>query len=117
MIEWTRQVKENRPLLQLSGDLGIGHADELRSILQSILTETGAVEIDVSSVAETDVACLQLFCASHKMAMRLSKHIRFSGKWSETFTEAVRGSGFLRHAGCCLDNGNECLWMKGQADG
>lgn len=114
MMEYTKQARDNEVVLQLSGELTIGQADELRSVLVDLFTEADTVEIDVSSTTEADVACLQLFCASHKTAVQLGKQVRFVNRWSDPFTETVQESGFIRDEGCSLDAGKECLWAKEQ---
>jgi anti-anti-sigma regulatory factor len=112
MMEYNKQTKDGRVILQLSGELAISQGDGLRSVLIELLSQTDSVEIDVSSATEVDVACLQLFCASHKTAAKLGKRVCFVNRWSDPFAETVRESGFVRGVGCSVNTENECLWMK-----
>lgn len=111
MIDFVREEKEGSVVLNLSGDLLIQHSTELSSALLDALGDADVVEIDVSSAAQVDISCLQLLCASHKMAMKRNKAVRI-GKWSDAFMQAAKEACFLRHIGCVLDTKKECLWVK-----
>ena len=63
-------------IVRLTGDLTISRADEMRSALLESLKGAEHIEIDLSSVEDADLSCLQLLCSAH----RTSKHLgKFSG--------------------------------------
>lgn len=112
MINCAKEEREDGAILRLSGDLMIQDAAELRSTLIDVFADAVAIDVDVSSVGQIDVSCLQLLCASHKKAMESNKMFRISDEWSDTFERSVKEACFLRHTGCFLDTKKECLWVK-----
>jgi ABC-type transporter Mla MlaB component len=112
MIDCAKEERGDGEVLRLSGDLMIQDAAELRSALIDVFAETGTIDVDVSSVGQMDVSCLQLLCASHKKAIESNKMFRISDEWSGAFEQSVKEACFLRHTGCFLDAKKECLWVK-----
>jgi len=112
MINCAKEEREDGVVLRLSGDLMIQDAAELRSALIDVFADAETIDVDVSSVGQSDVSCLQLLCASHKKAIESNKTFRISHEWSDTFEQSVKEACFLRHTGCFLDTKKECLWVK-----
>lgn len=113
MTNWTTETRGKTKILRLSGDLLIQGAGELKSMLLEALTGTNDLEIDVSSVTEADISCLQLLCATHKAGMKLGKNVSFGNTRSAAFMDTMREAYFLRHTGCSLDTKKQCPWIEG----
>lgn len=107
--------KETR-ILQLSGELVIQHAEELRSLLLESLENKSNIEIDLSMVTDADISSLQLLCSAHKTSIFQSKSLKFIGKISDAFRQNVETSGFYRTKGCSLDRDKQCFWIKENYD-
>jgi ABC-type transporter Mla MlaB component len=117
MIEHITETETGKATLRLTGELMAGDAKELHAFLVNVFEMAHIVEIDVSSTTDIDGACLQLFCASHRLATQCHKHIHLNREWSASFRETVTDLGLLRQSGCSFDATGECLWVKGQHNG
>ncbi len=117
MADCITEDKGDIRILRLSGELTIQDADRLRSTLIEELARVDRIGIDLSSVTDVDIACLQLFCAAHKTSMDSDKLIKFEGVLPNLFKQAVKNAGYLRYTRCARDVNGECLWMGERYDG
>ena len=97
-------------ILHLSGELVVRHTDRLFSGLVAALGGAERVEIDLSSVTDVDISCLQLLCAAHKTSIRQHKPLRVEGPCPDVFRRALNNAGYLRRTGCVLGTSHACLW-------
>jgi ABC-type transporter Mla MlaB component len=111
MADITIKKKKNRRVLHLSGELVVQDAERLASGLLEALGDADRVEIDLSSVTDLDISCLQLFCAAHKTSAQQNKLLRIDGVCPEAVRRLAENAGF-GHAGCSLDVGDACLWKE-----
>jgi anti-anti-sigma regulatory factor len=112
MTDFNIENRGDAKVLHVSGELVIQHAHRLASKLVESLSDADRVEIDLSSVTNVDISCLQLFCAAHKTSMQLNKLLEFDGTCPDVFKQVVKNAGYLRHAGCVLDVDDTCLWKE-----
>ena len=103
---------DNGKRLNLSGELTIQSAGEFKAILKESLEATGILAINLSSVTEIDLSCLQLLCAAHRTAMEQDKLFEYEQGWSEPFIDAIRGSGYARHTDCYLHKNRKCIFTE-----
>ncbi len=111
-MEYMVEDRSGVRTLHLTGNLTISRADDMRSAISESLKDADYIEIDLSSVEEADLACLQLLCSAHRTSKHLGKSFGFSDSLADSFKHAVRSAGYARSGGCALDTGNECLWKE-----
>lgn len=70
---------ESGSVLQISGNLSIERAEELRAALLDVLAAASNVSLDLSAVEACDTAALQLFCSACKTAQARGKRVEFVG--------------------------------------
>ncbi len=98
--------------LIINGKLTIENAAELQKILRKTLGEADNLIINLEKVTEVDMSCLQLLCSAHKTFIDNNKSFAITANTSESFTETVKDSGFLRHIGCDSKCDASCLWSE-----
>jgi anti-anti-sigma regulatory factor len=108
----TTKDKTGVRIIRLTGNLTISRADEMKSMLLESLEGVEHIEIDLSSVEEADLACLQLLCSAHRTSKRLGKVLKLCDGASGSFKQAVRRAGYARSSGCVLDTDNQCMWKE-----
>ncbi len=99
-------------IIRFTGDLTISRADEVKSTLLESLKGAERIEIDLASVEEADLACLQLFCSAHRTSKHLGKFFGLRDNAVGSFKQAVRSAGYARSGGCVLDTDNQCIWKE-----
>lgn len=104
------ESKKNEKILHLSGELVVDQAVHLESALLDILADSEHIGVDLSSVTNVDVACLQLFCAAHKSSVRGNKTLKLHGVCPDAVTRIAKDAGFGRV--CGLEAGDTCLWSE-----
>lgn len=112
MTDCITEDKMGVRILRFTGDLTVSRADEVKSALLESMKEAEHIEIDLSSVSEADLSCLQLFCSAHRTSKQLGKFFRLSNNAAGAFKEAVKSAGYARSSGCVLDTDKECLWKE-----
>jgi ABC-type transporter Mla MlaB component len=103
---------DNGKQLKLSGELTIQSAGEFKAILKESLEATGILAINVASVTEIDLSCLQLLCAAHRTSIEQDKLFEYEQGWPEPFIDAIRGSGYARHTNCDLHKNKKCIFTE-----
>jgi anti-anti-sigma regulatory factor len=106
----------NKGVITLEGELTLPHAEELKGVFIKALQDADEVSIDFKNVRDVDLSCLQLFCAAHRSAVRLKKHVTFSKKPPTALLEAAETAGFTHLKGCKLGSAISCLWKAAGAD-
>jgi len=99
-------------ILKLYGELTIQSADELKTILCESLNAVNSLMIDIESVTEIDLSCLQLLCAAHQASINEGKLLEFSKKWPESFAHIARESGYASQTGCNFHRNKECVFTE-----
>ena len=99
-------------IIRFTGDLTISRADEVKSALLESLKGAERIEVDLSSVEETDLSCLQLFCSAHRTSKHLGKFFGLRDNTAGLFKRTVRSAGYARSSGCVLDTDNQCIWKE-----
>lgn len=108
MESWVENSAD-RTILKLSGDLAIQNADRFKLLLEEILDATDSLVINIESVTEIDLSCLQLFCAAHRTSARLSKALEIEQCYPAVIKETLNKTGYARNAGCHSDMKSQCL--------
>lgn len=108
------EKKANIGVLHLSGEFTIQDSVRLFTVLQESLEDNSldCIEIDLSSVTNIDVSCLQLLCGAHKTSISSNKNLLVAGTISNELRQAINRAGYLRHKGCFPDNDSNCLLME-----
>ena len=112
MTDCITEDKMGVRIIHLTGDLTIARADEVKSALLESLKAAEHIEIDLASVEETDLACLQLFCSAHRTSKHLGKFFGLRDSGVGSFKRTVRSAGYARSSGCVLDTNNQCIWKE-----
>lgn len=114
-MECKIERQNNEARLIFSGSLTFEAIKEMQAALADILGEAEIVTLDVSTVEETDLSCLQLLCSAHRTAGALGKNLRLAWNRSAPFNQVAQAAGYERHTGCCLDRTKSCLWVASYA--
>ena len=104
--------KTGARIVRFTGDLTISRMDEMKTSLLASLKEAERVEIDLSSVEEADLACLQVLCSAHRTSKRLGRFFGLGDNASGAFKQAVRSAGYARSGGCMFDTADQCIWKE-----
>lgn len=99
--------------INISGDMTINHAGEIRTALQEALIEADKVLLDLEQVTEMDLVGLQLICSTHRTAVTAQKYLSVKGTSGTVMNAAARTAGFFRHVGCVQDVDHTCVWLGG----
>ena len=100
-------------VMRLEGELTIQHAGRLKEMFLKAIAEAGELSLDLEGVTGADIACLQVFCAAHKMFLASNKELKTVGRMAASFERAVDDSGYRRKMGCHADPERNCLWVIG----
>jgi anti-anti-sigma regulatory factor len=84
----------------------------VKSALVESLKGAERIEVDLASVEEVDLSCLQLFCSAHRTSGGLGKSFSIGGV-SGAFDRAARDAGYRLIGGCGRDAGSPCLFGTG----
>ncbi len=112
MTDCMAEDKMGKRIIRFTGNLTISRADEMKSILLESLEGVEHIEIDLSSVEEADLACLQLLCSAHRTSKHLGKAFGLCGGAAGSLKRTVRIAGYARSSGCVLDTDNQCIWNE-----
>ena len=112
MTDCMAEDKMGKRIIRFTGNLTISRADEMKSILLESLEGVEHIEIDLSSVEEADLACLQLLCSAHRTSKHLGKVLGLCDGAAGSFKRTVRIAGYARSSGCVLDTDNQCIWKE-----
>ncbi len=112
-ITFRDQQSGKQANITLDGNLTVGQAEGLRTLLIKALIDAEEVRVDFGTVTDVDLSCLQLLCSAHRSASRMKRSISLSGDWPELFKQIVEEAGYSRLAGCRLDVDHSCLWVRG----
>lgn len=103
---------QNGKTITLDGELCIQNADEFRTLLMESIGVADTITMNVASVTEIDLSCLQLLCAAHRTAIRQNKSLALDRQWPESCALMIEKAGYARHNGCSLDKNRGCLWIE-----
>ena len=109
MTDCITEDKVGVKIIRFTGDLTISRAHEVKLALFESLEGAERIEVDLSSVEEVDLACLQLFCSAHRTSGKLGKSFSIGGA-SGMFDKAARDAGYHRICGCSRGAGSPCLF-------
>lgn len=104
-------------VLRVEGDMTIQHIAELKAALMKYLETVDHLILNLDSVTEIDLSCLQLLCSAHRTSSRLKKQLTITGSRMEGLRQIIEASGYSRHIGCNFDCNKNCLWIGGATDG
>ena len=111
----TFEQSGNKAVITLEGELTLPFAEELKGIFIKAFQDADEISIAFKNVQEVDLSCLQLFCAAHRSAVRLKKHLVFSEGQPMVMKKAVKAAGFAHLKGCKQGSEKSCLWKKAGA--
>lgn len=83
-------------VVNLSGSLTIEKAAEIKRDLSTALASASRVMVDMSSVEDIDLACLQAVYAARAEAKALGKELHFQGTIPQRVAKRLSACGFLR---------------------
>ncbi len=112
-ITFRDQQSGKQGTITLDGNLTVAQAEGLRTLLIKALIDAERVRVDFGTVTDVDLSCIQLLCSAHRSAGRMKRSFSLSGDWPEPFKKIVEEAGYSRLAGCRLDVGHSCLWVRG----
>ncbi|HVN96481.1 MAG TPA: STAS domain-containing protein [Syntrophorhabdaceae bacterium] len=112
----TTEKSDEKATVTISGELGILDGKELQRIFSILLKEYPSVAVSLEGVADVDLSALQFFCAAHKTALALKKHLSFTGPVPDVFFKMAADAGYDCQKGCAPDGGSTCLLIKGERD-
>ncbi len=116
MMNGRIEDSQNGKIITLDGELCIQNVNEFRTLLMESIGATDTITMNVASVTEIDLSCLQLLCAAHQTTIRQNKSLKLDRQWPESCALMIEKSGYSRHSGCSLDEGHSCMWIKERAD-
>lgn len=99
--------------ITLSDRLAIDTAAELQELLHKPLPLARQVRLDVSALAEVDLAGMQLICSACRTALAGTQSFNFSGSLAPCVKEAIGYVGLQRHTPCKHNADNPCIWCGG----
>ena len=99
-------------VITCGGDLTAHQLHDVRTALIKALIDFDEVALDLQSITNTNLACLQLLCSAHRSAGRLDKQLTFTGPRPEILNTIAASAGYLRQVGCRLDKDRTCLWTE-----
>jgi anti-anti-sigma regulatory factor len=82
-------------IVKPSGSLSVERASSLKEELSAALAEGDKVLVDVSSIEELDLACLQVLYAANLSAKAAGKELHFSGALPSSIAKRLSSCGFL----------------------
>ena len=89
---------DNKLTFECNAVMDIAAVADLKTQLQALLAEEGAIVLDGESVERIDGAALQLLASFYREASRLGTQPRWQAA-SEALTQAVALLGLSRHLG------------------
>jgi anti-anti-sigma regulatory factor len=99
--------RSNADAARVPTELTLARAAEVRDVLLAALGASDRLTLDLSAVAEADVAGLQLLCALHRSALAQGKPLEVAqGCRSQVLEALIDAAGFRRRRGCA----DGCLW-------
>ena len=112
-MESTANVSGALRLTEVSGDLTIERATELKSHLLTELAQSEGLQLAFRDVTSVDLSFLQLVCATHRMAQTTRKTFAMHRSWPAPLRETVVNAGYMRRNGCSACPDQNCLWVGG----
>lgn len=111
MAKRTFDAEQQTGRVMVADGLTIAQVCQLREALLQGFDEAGQMVVDISTVADIDVAGLQLLCAAHRYAKQQGKELLLVGI-GDRVRELARTAGFA-HGMMCGSGGNEaCFWSE-----
>lgn len=107
----TRKLAD-KIVLTVSGNLTAEDVHDLKSSFLEALEYSNEVELQIEDLTGIDLLCLQLLCATHRMAIKANKSFSIPSCCPTIFVNVVNRAGFPRHKGCMKKGGDACLWLK-----
>ena len=95
----------------------VQRAAELKELFQQALGASDSIEIDLAGVTRFDLACLQLFCAARKTAVRDGKQWSVKNIGESVLQKAGEDAGFNYQLKCVYCRKTGCLWGGGVQNG
>jgi anti-anti-sigma regulatory factor len=106
------QLDGNRATMTICGDVTIQNISEFKVNLLEMQNMADDLAIDLEGIRETDVACLQMFCAAHRAWLQMNKRLTIAGPTPSVFQKVLADSGYQREGGCRLYGNHPCLWAR-----
>jgi anti-anti-sigma regulatory factor len=85
-------------MVELKGSMSVERSFALKDELAEALAGGDTVVIDVSSIEELDLSCLQVLYSASASAKAAGKKLHFSGTLPPRVSERLMSCGFLRGA-------------------
>lgn len=105
-------IKQGKAHVQLKGDLSVADAADLKNFLVDSLARADAIVINLDRVTSIDLACLQLFCSTHRSAAKNGKKFMIQEPVPEPFIKARKAAGFMFNKQFATE---DCLWIGGDS--
>jgi anti-anti-sigma regulatory factor len=101
---------DRKCVITCDGEVTQQQVHELRSSFIKMLISVDEVAIDLQGIVRADLPLIQLLCSAHRSAARLNKRFTFAGARPDVLEKTAGSAGYLRQAGCSLDQDRTCLW-------
>lgn len=109
MTKWSCDAEQRVGKLEIEQGLTVAQVCRLKEVLLHGFDEAGQVSLDVSTVADVDIAGLQLLCATHRLAVARGKELLLTGV-GERVLDLVHSAGFVRGSQCGIGRDVPCFW-------
>jgi anti-anti-sigma factor len=100
----------NKNTLDLSGELNINCAQELKNALVQTLKNADHVVLNLADVTGMDLSCLQLLCSAHKTSAKSKKSFVMNAALPDALKDAVKRTGYSGNFNCTAGTVMSCLW-------
>lgn len=107
-IKFEKQ-SENTALI-VSGPLTIEYAVQFKDALTESLKQDADLIVDLSSITDMDLSCLQLLCSAHKTFTNAKRSIKLAGI-PDVLKQSVHNAGYKRNSGCTKEAEKTCFWV------
>ena len=111
MTQWSYDAEQRAGRLALEGELTVASAGAVRESLLQALAAADQVVVDVTAVAEADIAGLQLFCSACRQAAADGKALLLAGA-NLRIRGLAEAAGFVRTTPCTIDRQVPCFWAR-----
>lgn len=96
--------------LIISGSLTIEYTVQFKDALTDSLKQDADLIVDLDSITDMDLSCLQLLCSAHKTFTNAKRSIKLAGI-PDVLKQSVHNAGYKRNSGCTKEAGKTCFWV------
>lgn len=96
--------------LIVSGSLTIEYAGQFKDALTDSLKQDADLIVDLDSITDMDLSCLQLLCSAHRTFTNAKRSIKLAGI-PDVLKQSVHNAGYKRNSGCTKEAEKTCFWV------